>query len=282
MYCGHENCYDVLGIKEKASLADVKKAYRKISLEVHPDKNKAPDAARQFQRIATAYEILSDPETRADYDYALAHPEEHLYNRYRYYSSYYRKTVQVDVRVVVVGCLLVFSALQYGCRVTAYNSAMRQVRRTPRYQHRLKQLRAEAEAKALSDSGTKRRTRGRGKSKPVPVDDEELEKLIDINLKGGYSKPEIKEILIVRLLLLPVSLVQSISWQCRWAYKYWLLKKPYDHEDQVFLTCRALHVSRDLWDLQPLEARERILQQRVWVPENYARFVRNAKAGASR
>jgi curved DNA-binding protein CbpA len=103
--------------------------------------------------VATAYEILSDTERRADYDYALAHPEERLYNQYRYYSQYYKKTYQVDVRVVVAGSLLIFTALQYACRITAYNTAMKQIKSTPRYQHRLKQLRAEAEAEALAKMG---------------------------------------------------------------------------------------------------------------------------------
>mmetsp|Transcript_37430 Transcript_37430/g.105652 ORF Transcript_37430/g.105652 Transcript_37430/m.105652 type:complete len:151 (-) Transcript_37430:2285-2737(-) len=119
MYCGDENCYDVLHVGFKATDAEIKKAYRKLSLEVRPDKNRSPDAPAKFQRVATAYEILIDEESRADYDYALAHPEERMYNQYRYYSHYYKKTVQADVRLVVGGALMIFSALQYGCRLTA-------------------------------------------------------------------------------------------------------------------------------------------------------------------
>ena len=112
MYCGDENCYDVLQITQQATDNEIKKAYRKLSLEVHPDKNKSPDAPAKFQRVATAYEILSDPESRRDFDYALAHPEERMYNQYRYYRQQYKKTVQADVRLVVGGALVIFSALQ--------------------------------------------------------------------------------------------------------------------------------------------------------------------------
>jgi len=60
--------YKVLGVSKSASSADIKRAYRKLSLKYHPDKNSAPDAAQKFADIATAYEVLSDPEKRETYN----------------------------------------------------------------------------------------------------------------------------------------------------------------------------------------------------------------------
>ncbi|PHJ23545.1 hypothetical protein CSUI_002609 [Cystoisospora suis] len=61
--------YTVLGINKHASLADVKKAYRKMSLEYHPDKTSSKgDAAAKFHRISEAYEVLSRLQTRRLYD----------------------------------------------------------------------------------------------------------------------------------------------------------------------------------------------------------------------
>mmetsp|Transcript_15204 Transcript_15204/g.38094 ORF Transcript_15204/g.38094 Transcript_15204/m.38094 type:complete len:310 (-) Transcript_15204:276-1205(-) len=281
MYCGQESCYDVLGVAEKATESEIKKAYRKLSLEVHPDKNRSPDAPAKFQRVATAYEILSDAERRADYDYAVAHPEERLYNQYRYYSGYYKKTVQVDPWLVVGGALLVFTALQYSCRVTAYNSAVAAIKRTPRYQHRLKQLRAEAEAAARAGQagrGGKGGGKGKGKAPAPTIDDAELEKQIDLNIQGGYSKPRLQELLLVRLALLPLSAGAWLGRQGRWAWKYWLLKQPYDAEARVLLSCRRLGIPRALWDSQPEKSRDFILEREIWVAANYAAFVRDWKA----
>lgn len=60
--------YEVLSVSRRASKADIKKAYRKLSMEYHPDKNKAPDAEERFKEIARAYKVLSDEEQREIYD----------------------------------------------------------------------------------------------------------------------------------------------------------------------------------------------------------------------
>uniref|UniRef100_A0A915N8K9 J domain-containing protein n=1 Tax=Meloidogyne javanica TaxID=6303 RepID=A0A915N8K9_MELJA len=62
--------YSVLGVKRDAEEAEIKKAYRRLALKWHPDKNpdKKERAERNFKRIAQAYEVLSDGKRRAEYD----------------------------------------------------------------------------------------------------------------------------------------------------------------------------------------------------------------------
>ena len=62
------NHYAVLGIDSDASTATIKNAYRKKASEFHPDKNSASDAAAKFREIQEAYDLLSDPVKRRDYD----------------------------------------------------------------------------------------------------------------------------------------------------------------------------------------------------------------------
>jgi DnaJ-related protein SCJ1 len=60
--------YKILSVSRTASAADIKRAYRKLSLKYHPDKNSSPDAATKFAEIAQAYDVLSDPEKREAYN----------------------------------------------------------------------------------------------------------------------------------------------------------------------------------------------------------------------
>ena len=60
--------YEVLGLSKGASSAEIKKAYRKLSKQYHPDINKDPGADEKFKEIAEAYEVLSDDNKKTQYD----------------------------------------------------------------------------------------------------------------------------------------------------------------------------------------------------------------------
>ena len=62
------NYYEILGVNHDATKEEIKKAYRKLALQYHPDKNKSPDAHEKFIEINEAYLLLYDNEARAKYD----------------------------------------------------------------------------------------------------------------------------------------------------------------------------------------------------------------------
>ena len=60
--------YETLGVIKSASATDIKKAYRKLALEYHPDRNKSKEAHEKFKEVTKAYEVLSDPKKKQMYD----------------------------------------------------------------------------------------------------------------------------------------------------------------------------------------------------------------------
>ena len=64
------NCYELLGVAPSANNAELRKAFRELSKRLHPDTTSLPsdEATRQFQNVCEAYDLLSDPVLRANYD----------------------------------------------------------------------------------------------------------------------------------------------------------------------------------------------------------------------
>src|SRR3712207_9568812 len=63
--------YAALGVPKDADAAAIKKAYRKLARDLHPDKNPGnADAEARFKEVSEAYDVLSDPKRRAEYDEA--------------------------------------------------------------------------------------------------------------------------------------------------------------------------------------------------------------------
>ena len=70
------NAYTILGVSPNASDAEIKKAFRQLAKEYHPDRNQSKEAVTKFREISEAYDMLADPQNRANHDASL-----HMSNR---------------------------------------------------------------------------------------------------------------------------------------------------------------------------------------------------------
>ncbi|KAG8067888.1 hypothetical protein GUJ93_ZPchr0005g14837 [Zizania palustris] len=75
----NKDYYAILGVAKSCSVEEIRKAYRKLSLKVHPDKNKAPGAEDAFKLVSKAFKCLSNDQSRKTYDQAGA-IEDHEFN----------------------------------------------------------------------------------------------------------------------------------------------------------------------------------------------------------
>ncbi|RAL44851.1 hypothetical protein DM860_003610 [Cuscuta australis] len=271
IYCDEDDCYDLLGVSQNANASEIKKAYYKLSLKFHPDKNPDPESRAKFVKIANAYEILKDEATREQYDYAIAHPEEVFYNAARYYHAYYGH--KTDPRAVLVGLLLILSLFQYLNQWTRYKQAIDTVKKTPAYKNKLRALELER-----SGGVTSRKKNNKVMDKNM---EEELSKDLNLQIKGAEI-PSIWELVGVRFLLLPYTIGKLLLWYGCWFWRYNVKRAPYSWEDASYLTQRSLGISFDSWRYIDEPLKEDLIQKRLWEKSNLESYLAETRKESKR
>eukprot|EP00823_Brevimastigomonas_motovehiculus_P009308 TRINITY_DN897_c0_g2_i1.p1 TRINITY_DN897_c0_g2~~TRINITY_DN897_c0_g2_i1.p1 ORF type:complete len:287 (+),score=22.13 TRINITY_DN897_c0_g2_i1:93-953(+) len=225
LFCGEKNCYSLLNVSAKASQVEIKKSFYKLSLLLHPDKSKAPDAEARFREVANAYEILSDEKNRATYDDVIAHPERHLTNAYYYYSF---RAQQVALWKVLIGTLLFSTVAHFLYWWSTFLYYQKAVLNAPQIQSRVKSvLRAKTKNKTLSES----------------INESNLTaKDLNVQLAGWQGRaPEWRDLLIFTLFVdWPFSIAKFIYFQVRWLVLFTLLGRNYGPNERAYLTSRVL------------------------------------------
>ena len=69
-----DDYYRVLGVARDAGTPDIRRAYRRLARQHHPDRNSTPDGPERFRTLAEAYAVLNDPARRARYDHTIGPP----------------------------------------------------------------------------------------------------------------------------------------------------------------------------------------------------------------
>ncbi|KAL4222638.1 DnaJ subfamily C member 1 [Mactra antiquata] len=105
----NQNFYEVLGVSRDASSGEIKKAYRKKTLVLHPDKNEAEDAEEKFRQLVAVYEVLKDDEKREKYNHVLDYglPD------WRQPVFYYRKARKLGLAELFLLLCIIITIGQY-------------------------------------------------------------------------------------------------------------------------------------------------------------------------
>nr|XP_002132082.1 dnaJ homolog subfamily C member 25 [Ciona intestinalis] len=271
MYCGEENCYNVLDVDSSASKGEISKAYRKLARIYHPDylrgrggsEKEIEEGVLKFHQVATAYETLRNTQTRDEYDYYLQHPEEYYYNYYRYYK---RKMPNVDVRVVLFGTVTVISVFQYISWMTSYNTAIQYMVQNSKYRNAAKE---EAKSRGLWVEKRKQK-KFKTKEDLKQEEDDLIRSIIEekMDIRGGYQKPEYSDVLWMQIILLPYYIYKFFKFHISWLYNYTIMKKEFTEEDKIYLVCKNLGIKPVAWDMQSDKNKYECMNRELWITSN--------------
>ncbi|XP_072010833.1 dnaJ homolog subfamily C member 25 [Engystomops pustulosus] len=270
LYCGQQVCYDVLGVSRDASKADIARAYRQLARKYHPDRYRTPEdretAHNNFLLVATAYETLKDEETRKDYDYMLDHPEEYYRHYYHYYSR--RLAPKVDVRIVILVTVCVISIFQFYSWRSSYNEAIKYLATVPKYRIQATEI---ARQQGLLNRGKEKGKNRRSKEEIKEEDEEIIRDIIKnkIDIKGGYQKPQIYDILLFQIIIFPYYFVQYISWYAWWVYTFNIKGEEYGETEKLYLIRKYMKMSQSQFDSLEDERKKTFLEEELWIRENY-------------
>ncbi|XP_014214219.1 dnaJ homolog subfamily C member 1 [Copidosoma floridanum] len=112
----NQNFYKLLGVPQNANSTDIKKAFRKLSLQLHPDKNSAADAEVQFRNLVSVYDVLKDAKKRDYYDKVLVNG---LPN-WRSAVYYYRHVRKMGILELSIILFIIITIGQYLVSWAAY------------------------------------------------------------------------------------------------------------------------------------------------------------------
>jgi len=269
LYCGLQNCYDVLGLTREATKSELSKAYRQLARKYHPDRNKEEGAEEMFRLAATAYEVLKDDDSRRDYDYMLDNPEEAYYHYYQYYKR--RLTPKVDVRYVISATVLIISVLQYLHRMSSYSEAVRYAMQNPKNRNQALQI---IHQEGLFTENNKKNKNKKSKEERKREEERILREIVEdsADIKGEYSKANVVDTLLVQIFMSPYSFVMYMRWYVRWVYKFQVNKEEYGDEEKEYLTYKGINVTKQYWDVLDNYSRESYLKKELWIPENLTSY----------
>ncbi|XP_041041791.1 dnaJ homolog subfamily C member 25 isoform X1 [Carcharodon carcharias] len=273
LYCGALSCYDVLGVARDAGKSDIARAYRQLARRYHPDRYRPTEAGEnpeeRFLLIATAYETLKvwkDDEARKDYDYMLDHPDEF----YRHYYHYYKRRLapKVDVRIVIIVTVCAISLFQYYSWWSSYSEAIHYLTTVPKYRIQATEI---AKQQGLLNK-TKEKGKNRRSKEEIKEEEEEIIKGIiknNIDIKGGYQKPRLFDILLFQIVLAPYYICRYIIWYCRWIYRFHIKREEYGEEEKLYIIRKNMRMSQGQFDSLEDHQKEMFLERKLWLWENF-------------
>jgi len=301
-FCGDKDCYKILGFdyemfgRSPPDRKEITKRYRALGRAWHPDKTKKKGAKERFVKINKAYEILTDPEKRKEYDYLRDRPDEYFV---KYGSSVlWSYAPKSDARFIIFLFLILGSAFTYyaqkakwqqiadrltkaaveglsvrdGGSIESVEIRERALEILAKKEEEEKAAAAAVEANGSATPAKKKGPKLTGKEKklrhqeslrPIVV---ELVKEEHKDFGGGFHQPTYRDLLVVKLVKMPFAIVKFVLWRTKYAIRR-LRKLELNDEEKEVLTKSA--VGEVGWAAAEKDGEiEELLAAEVWISEN--------------
>lgn len=256
IFCGKENCYELLDVPRNASKLDIRRAYRRISAEKHPDKNPGDEkAAEYFRKISSAYEILLNDANRAQYNDFLDNPGK--YWRFLMENATEVYAPKSNVILVVTGIIGVFTLVQWLNMTYTYKQTLHRTRESREFQQKVSALLKSKQAASK----------------------EEAENMIDV---VGLKEPHWKDLIAFRLIKLPQKAFSYISWNVNWIVSYKIRKLEYSESDKIYLIQKNMSITPEEWAAESEKERQSMLQAQLWEADNCEEYIREKRIQLNR
>lgn len=250
MFCGDANCFEVLGLTRNATKAEVRRAYRRLSSEMHPDKRPGVDtAAEEFRVIGTAYETLTDNEKRAKYEDFLDNPGK--YWQYFMDNAKEHYAPKSNVFIVISGIIGIATLMHWINMNHSYRETLRRMRESQEFKREVTRL---------------------VKSKVVATR-EEAETMINLDIVG-LEEPHWRSLFVFKVAALPGRFLRFLVWIVHWQIAYKILKREYTTADKLYLIQKNMGKSEHDWEAVSDADKEKFLEEELHDPENYAEYKR--------
>lgn len=250
LFCGTGNCFDILGVPRNSTKSEIRRAYRRLSSQKHPDKRpNDAEAKEEFRKLGEAYEVLLDDAKRAKYEDFLDNP-----GKYWQYLMENAKEVYApksNVFLVLTGLIGVVTLIHWLNMQQQYRSTLTRMKASVEFKREVTRL---------------------VKSKQAATR-EEAEAMIHLDVVN-LEEPDWRNLIVFQILKLPMVFVNFVMWHAKWTWKYRVRKLEYEEEDKVYLICENLKINPVDWENLGEKERENYFKAEVWEKEKCEEFMR--------
>lgn len=249
LFCGDDNCFELLGIQRNATKAEVRRAYRRLSVEKHPDKRPGDEKAlEEFRKIGNAYETLTDNAKRAKYEDFLDNPGKY----WKYFLDNAKEVYapKSNVFLVITGLIGIATLIHWLNMNHIYKQTLLRLKETQDFKREVARLIKTKQA------ATK----------------EEAEAMINLDVVG-LEEPNWRNLIVFKMLAVPGHLAKLAMWRLNWIIKYKIRKQEYSDDDKAYLIQKNLKLSDEDWAKVSGKDKELYLKEELWDVERCKEFL---------